>query len=186
MRNMKKNVLMSAVLATLVTSVALAQSVPQTQMGQISFTGNITDVACKVNGVDYPIGSPITQSVAMGDVPKKFVKSDDASRDKSFSLTFTECNKTPQVVFKNLTSDAPYLKLTAKDDTAKNVGIALFKGTDRILSSAPLNGEVTGDATKNNLAADFKFAARYIPIKDGDQVIPGSANAIADIEVTYQ
>lgn len=185
MCNIKKNVLMTAVLATLATSVALAQSAPQ--MGQISFTGNITDVACKVNGADSPLGSKITQTVLMGDVPSKFVKSDGAKYDRGFEINFTECSKTPQIVIKNFTSDTPYLKLTGADTdgVAKNVGIALFNGTDRINSAAPISGTVTGDAAASSLAADFKLTARYVPIKEGAAVVPGSANAVADIEVTY-
>ena len=185
MCNMKKNVLMTAVLATLATSVALAQSAPQ--VGQISFTGNITDVACKVNGADSQLGSKITQVVLMGDVPQKFVKSDSAKYDKNFEITFTECSKTPQVIIKNFTADTPYLKLTGADTdgVAKNVGIALFNGTSRINSAAPISGDITGDAAASSLAADFKLTARYIPIQEGAAITPGSANAIADIEVTY-
>ena len=184
MGNVKKNVLMAAVIATLATSVALAQSVPQT--GQISFTGKITDVACKVNGVDSPVGSQISQSVMMGDVPQKFVKSDNANYDKSFEIKFTECSKTPQVAFKNFTADAPYLKLTTAVDMAKNVGIALYNGTKRITDALPISGDMTGDAAASTLVADFKLVARYVPINDGLPVTPGAANSIANIEVTYQ
>lgn len=185
MCNMKKNVLITAVLATLATSVAVAQSAPQ--MGQISFTGNITDVACKVNGADSQLGGKFTQVVLMGDVPQKFVKTDNAKYDKSFEINFSECSKTPQVTIKNFTSAAPYLKLTGADTdgVAKNVGIALFNGTNRITDATPITVQPTGDAATNTLAADFKLLARYIPIQEGAAITPGSANAIADIEVTY-
>lgn len=192
MRNMKKNVLVAAMLATLATSVALAQSAQsvQKQTGKIIFTGSIEEVACNVNKARLNDLGTI-QDVAMGRVARQDVDSNNTKFDMNVILDLSACSSKPRVLIKGLSAAKPYIPLTnaGSAGVAKNVAIALFNKNDttKALDSEEITyADSGGKVEDGTYYAKFELSAKYTKMTKADPIVAGLANAVADVEIIYE
>lgn len=152
--------------------------------GQVNFTGNIIDAACKVtNDLSNPL------NVVLGDVARTAFaggKGTTSSATK-FTLEVTDCPDTVNsatVKFDGPAADGDnnVLQLTQETGVATGVGIQLSDISNNVLplytasTAYPLS---PGSGVKNNL----DFTARYIStVAD---VTAGKANGVATFTLNY-
>lgn len=173
---MNKNLIAVAVLAACAISpVAFAAD------GTVKFTGSITDLACTVDTESK------NQIVNLGTLSKAaFTAESKTAGAKEFSLVLKDCPLTvtsAKVRFdgQQVPGDNSILALSNAADKAANVGIQLTDNQNNVIN-------LHQDSAAYNLTTEvnkLKFVAKYYATGTGNDVTPGSANAVADFTIIY-
>ena len=177
---MEKKVIMLALVAASFSSALPALAAD----GQVNFTGNIVDAACKVtNDLSNPL------NVVLGDVARTAFAGGKGSTSSAtkFTLEVTDCPdtvKSATVKFDGAADngDNNVLQLTQETDVATGVGIQLSDISNNVLplytasTAYPL---ASGSGVKNNL----DFTARSLSTLA--DVTAGKANSVATFTLNY-
>ncbi|CAI2040268.1 fimbrial protein [Serratia fonticola] len=173
---MKNNLIALAVLASSTFGMSAFAA-----DGEVSFTGEIIDVACQVTN---SVGNPL--EVKLGKVSKStFKAAGDTASATEFTLQLTACPagiNAAQVKFDgtSVNGDNSILALTQVGGVAKGVGIQLSDDSNNVL---PLFTNSKAYTLKPSVTNDLKFVARYIATSA--TVDAGTANATASFTINY-
>jgi major type 1 subunit fimbrin (pilin) len=177
MSHMKKNIIAATLAAVALTSVSAFAA-----DGQVKFTGEITDAACKVANT---VASPL--DVQLGKVAKSsFTQAGDKSAATKFTLQLSDCPdtvSTATVKFDgtSVNGDNSILALTQGAGVATGVGIQLSDDSNTVL---PLFTESKSYSLQaGSVTNNLDFVARYI--STAAAVTPGPANATANFSINY-
>ncbi|VXD06022.1 Ferrous iron transporter B [Enterobacterales bacterium 8AC] len=178
---MKKNFIAIAMLAS--SSVLSVNALAAD--AQVKFTGEITDVACKVDSA-----SPSLE-VKMGKIAKTAFSGGSGAKAAAtkFTLELKDCPdaaKKARVKFDGTSAagDNNVLMLTGAGDSgvAKGIGIQLSDDANAVL---PLFTESKYYTLEEGVTNQLNFVASYIAIADYASIEPGKADATANFTVNY-
>ncbi|EOG1931551.1 fimbrial protein [Providencia stuartii] len=152
--------------------------------GEIKFVGSIIPTACSVDT------NSVHKVVNMGKVSvAAFTNKNSAAAATPFRITLSNCPtdyKKIQFKFdgKSDSANPSLLGLSPNATSPAATGIAIGLYEENSVRRIPLNGGSQFKEITPSKTVEMNFVAKYIATSD--QIIPGSADALAHFSIIYQ
>ncbi|MEN5283223.1 fimbrial protein [Serratia marcescens] len=183
---MKLNkIMMAAVLAFGVSSVAHAADLQDQGHGTVTFTGAIIDAPCSINP------DSVDQTVNLGQISNVALKGGGKSTPRNFFIKLENCDLTTTGADKNNTVKLTFTGAASSavpgllgiTGTAKGAGIAITDGSGNNIKLGTATDAQTLQDGNNTLsfAAYLQGAAASTTA-----IVPGEFQSVADFTLAYQ
>ncbi|HFT1963470.1 TPA: fimbrial protein [Enterobacter ludwigii] len=166
-----------AIMSTFISAFALHNAYATD--GTVSFTGNITATACKIDSSSNNVQMGSISTTAFG------TSAGTTAAAKAFNIVLTNCPSGSQNINIRFdgtpeASNPSILALTPETGVATNVGIALYESNGSTL--IPLNTNST-PKTISTGTNTLPFVAKYM--STADAVTAGKASSAASFTIVY-